>query len=176
MTDQVPESFEEFLRLPANRSYAVLVERVRAFMRDHVELNRLVEDFESSDRDLFLGITMAIDDINSTPPMLTKSLDQMMASGWGSLLVIGSVLNVLRSVTLVYIRNNLSFNDGGLMTGGLSAKAPEIQDWIARNEGRYENLKQKVKVAANLSEMMGGGPLGLPSEYTLVHGLARYWW
>lgn len=174
--DLVPESPEKLLESPENKSYAIMVERVRAFLRDYKELNRLIEGVESKERDILFAISLTMDDINSTPPPLVKSLDQMIAAGWAPLIVIGSVLTILRSVALVHIRNNLSFNDGGLMTGGLSDRANAIEQWIGQNEGRYENLKQRVKVSANLSEMMGVRPSGLASEYALVHGLGRFWW
>jgi hypothetical protein len=176
VADVVPDPVDALLAAPENKSYAAMVERVRAFLRDYAELNRLIEGVESKERDLLFAISFTIDDINSTPPPLVKSLDQMLFGGWGPLIVIGSVLTILRSVALVHIRNNLKFNDGGVMTGGLSDRAAEIQGWIAQNEGRYENLKQRVKISANLTEMMGTRPSGLPSEYALVHGLGRFWW
>lgn len=175
MPDQVPDSTESYLAKPENRSYAVMVERVRSFLRDYEAINRLIKGEESKDRDILFAVTYAIDDINSTPPPLVKSLDQMVASGWGPLIVLGTVITILRSVSLHYIRNNQQFNDGGLVTGGLSDKAPAIQAWINQNEGRYENLKQRVKISANQAEMMGSRPVGLPSEYSLVHGLGRFW-
>lgn len=163
-----PDPVEALLAKP---EYAMLAERVRAFMRDYGPVNRMTDGNESSPRDVAYAITAAIDDINGTPPPLEFTVEQMIRNKWAGLIVLGAVLHLLRSVTLVHIRNHLPFNDGGLMTGGLSDRAPAIQGWISQNEGRYENYKNRAKQSANLAGMLGRAPSGVPSEYALIHTL-----
>lgn len=104
--------------------YSPMIQRIRHFMRDYEELNRLIAGVESKDRDIAAALLFTIDDINMTPPPLQFSLPQMLQYNWSGLIVLGATIHVLRSLTLHYIRNNLSFNDGGMMTAGLSDRAP----------------------------------------------------
>jgi hypothetical protein len=169
-----PDPIEAELEKPENRSYRQMVERVRLYMRDYGPLNRLVKNQESSTRDIVNALEMTIDDINSTPPPRVKTLDQMLAVGWGPLVVLGTTLSLLRTVALVHIRNHLPFNDGGMATGGLHDRYGPMLQWVSLNEGRYENLKKQVKVSDNLSAMMGSSPSGVPSEYSLLGGSSRF--
>ncbi|NMC34689.1 MAG: hypothetical protein GYA36_19880 [Veillonellaceae bacterium] len=171
-TPSPPDPILDLLQQP---EYQGICLRIRQFMRDYAELNRLCDGYESSDRDILLAVVLTIDDINMTPPMITRTIKQMLDGGWAPLIVVGAVLWLLRSLYLHYTRNDIPFNDGGLMTNGLSAKAPAIQAWIDRVAPLYENQKKNAKIAANLAGMMAITPSGVPSEFSLVHGLGRTW-
>ena len=171
-TPVLPDPINEMLQKPV---YRALVHRIRQFNRDYAELNRIVEGQESSDRDILLAVALAVDDINMTPPMIRFSPEEMIQNGWAPLLVIGATLNLLRSLILHYQRNDLPFNDGGLMTNGLSAKAPALTAFIDRTAPLFENSKKQIKVAMNLASMMNITPSGVLSEFSLVHGLGRTW-
>lgn len=175
MADETPVPADPVLEMLQIAEYRALAHRVRQFGRDYAELNRLNEGQESSDRDILLALALTIDDINMTPPMIKSTLQEMVYNGWAPLLVIGAWLNLLRSLYLHYTRNDIPFNDGGLMTNGLSAKAPALQAFIDRLAPLYENTKKQVKVALNLASMMNITPSGVPSEFSLIHGLGRTW-
>jgi hypothetical protein len=168
-----PEPYVELLKVPV---YAAMVARVRNFIRDYEPINRLLHKQENSDRDMLFAISWAIDDINGTPPPIMKDLAQMVQSRWAPLVTLGAAIYLMRSVGMHYIRNDLPFNDGGVMTNGLSAKWPAIQSWLREIEAEYQNQKNRAKVAANLQEMMGHSPSGVPSEFAIVHGLERFYW
>lgn len=155
--------------------FAPLIQRVRHFMRDYEELNRLVKGVESSPRDVAAAIMFTVDDINMTPPPITRSLVQMVQVNWTGLIILGATIHLLRSLSLHYMRNDLKFNDGGLMTGGLSDRAPAYQQWISQMEPKYENYKTRTKVSANIADMMGVSPSGVPSEFSLVHGYRSFY-
>lgn len=137
---------------------------VRAYMRDYAELNRLIQGEEHSDRLIAWAVIDALDDFNTTPPMTAYQLINFPSK---SLLLRATVINLLESVGLLMTRNHLSFSDGGVSTGGLSDKTPLIQSWIQMFTNKYEEKKQKLKVALNIEGGWGGG---VHSEYLWTAG------
>ena len=83
---------------------------VRAKMRDFPELNRLIAGQETSDRMIALAAMEAIDDYNTTPPLLgAVGFDNFPSI---SLLVNGTIICILESVGILQVRNHLSYTDG----------------------------------------------------------------
>lgn len=167
-----PDPIDDLVK---DERYHWLIQRVRHFMRDYEELNRIIAGQESSDRDIAMSIMFTVDDLNMTPPPLNKTLDQMIQAKWTGLIVYGAVIRLLESLILHYDRNFLPFNDGGLMTSGLSDKSARLQAWVNQQKAWYENYKTRVKVSANINEMMGISPSGVPSEFSLVHGYRSFY-
>lgn len=136
---------------------------VRLFMRDYPALNRLIAGEEHSDRMIAWAIVDALDDFNSTPPMTNFGLTTFPSS---SILLRGTVINLLQSVGLLMTRNHLTFSDGGLQVG-VSDKTPLIQSWIQMFSNIYEEKKKQLKIAMNIEGGWGGG---VHSEYSWVNG------
>ena len=137
---------------------------VRAFMRDYPELNRLIKGEEHSDRLIAWAVIDALDDFNTTPPMTAYQLHNFPSK---HLLLRGTVISLLESVGLLMTRNHLTFSDGGIQTGGLSDKTPLIQSWIQLFTNKYEQKKDRLKVALNIEGGWGGG---IHSEYLWTGG------
>lgn len=139
---------------------------IRAKLRDYPELNRLIEGRETSDREIAFSIMEAIDDFNSTPPLIGAfNLENFPSM---SLLIRGSIINILESVGLLQTRNQMSYSDGQGVGVGISDKAPMLMNWIQLYQGQYEQKKFRLKQALNLSGALNGS--GVPSEYTLING------
>jgi hypothetical protein len=139
---------------------------VRAKLRDYPELNRLIEGRETSDREIAFAIMEAIDDFNTTPPLIGSfSIDSFPST---SLLIRGSIINVLESVGLLQTRNQMSYSDGQGVGVGISDKTPLLLNWIQLYQGQYEQKKFRLKQALNLNGALNGG--GVPSEYVLING------
>lgn len=172
-TPTTTDPWDDLLKQP---EYAALVLRVRNFLRDYWQINRLIKGDEHKDRDILFAVSYAVDDINSTPPPIVKTVPEMIHIGWAGLIILGASIYLMRSVGMHYIRNNLPFNDGNLQTAGLSAKWPEIVSWLDRIDAAYENKKKLCKVSANLAGMMSMSPVGVSSEFAIVHGLERFYW
>jgi len=136
---------------------------VRLFMRDYPQLNRLIAGEEHSDRMIAWAIVDALDDFNSTPPMTSFGLTAFPSR---SILMRGTVINLLQSVGLLMTRNHLNFSDGGLQVG-VSDKTPLIQSWIQMFSNMYEEKKKQLKIALNIEGGWGGG---IHSEYAWVNG------
>ena len=139
---------------------------VRAKLRDHPELNRLIEGRETSDREIAFAVMEAIDDFNTTPPLIGNyNIDNFPSI---SLLIRGTVINVLESVGLLQTRNQMSYSDGQGVGVGISDKTPLLMNWIQLYQGQYEQKKFRLKQAINLNGALNGG--GVPSEYVLING------
>lgn len=139
---------------------------VRAKLRDYPELNRLIEGRETSDREIAFAIMEAIDDFNTTPPLIGSfNIDSFPST---SLLIRGSIINVLESVGLLQTRNQMSYSDGQGVGVGISDKTPLLLNWIQLYQGQYEQKKFRLKQALNLNGALNGG--GVPSEYVLING------
>jgi hypothetical protein len=143
-----------------------LIALIRAKLRDFPELNRLVEGHETSDREIAFAIMEAIDDFNTSPPLIgSYSIDNFPSI---SLLIRGSIINVLESVGLLQTRNQMNYSDGQGVQVGVSDKTPMLMNWINLYTQSYEQKKFRLKQAINLGSALNGA--GVPSEYSLVNG------
>ncbi len=139
---------------------------VRQKLRDYPELNRLVSGKETSDRALAFAILEALDDFNTTPPLIdTYGIVNFPSI---SLLINGTIINILESVGLLQTRNHMVYSDGSIQVG-TSDKTPMLMQWIGRFQQTYEAKKFRLKQALNLNGALRGR--GVSSEYTYVNGI-----
>lgn len=148
------------------------VARVRLFLRDYPELNRLVEGEETNDRMIAFAVYDALSDYNSQPPYIgILGFSDFMSRNWQRPLMLGTVICTLESVGLLQTRNHLPFSDGGLNVA-VSDKTPLLQSWIQLFERKWEKFKIQSKVADNISALFAQ-PGGVSSELFAIHG---YWY
>ena len=143
-----------------------LIALIRAKLRDYPELNMLVEGRETSDREIAFAIMEAVDDFNSTPPLISAYTVEDFPSV--SLLIRGSIINVLESVGLLQTRNHMTYSVGQGVQVSVSDKTPMLMNWINLYTTQYENKKIRLKKALNLQGALNG--TGVPSEYLYVNG------
>jgi hypothetical protein len=141
---------------------------VRNFMRDFPELNRLIAGEEHSDRLIAWAVLDALNDINTTPPLQSFTLDSFPSS---HILLRGAVISLLESVGLLQTRNHLTFSDGGIQVG-VSDKTPLIQSWIQLFTNKYEQKKKDLLIALNIENAWGPG---VSSEYLWTNGFYGGW-
>jgi hypothetical protein len=141
------------------------VGRLRKFLRDIDELNKLLEGKESSDSQLRMAVEDALDDWNNTPPLIAKVTLESHPSP--RLLLRGAAIEVLMSAGIFYSRNRLNYSDGGI-TVAVYDKAQDYQSWANQFVADYERKKIEVKKAINISQGWGG----LQSEYREINT----WW
>ncbi len=139
---------------------------VRAKLRDYPELNRLIEGRETSDREIAFAIMETIDDFNTSPPLIESCTLESFPST--SLLIRGTIVNIMESVGLLQTRNQMSYSDGQGIQVSVSDKAPMLMQWISLFANQYEQKKLRLKKALNLSGALNGS--GVSSEYVYVHG------
>ncbi len=139
---------------------------VRAKLRDYPELNRLIEGRETSDREIAFAIMETIDDFNTTPPLIQNfNLESFPST---SLLIRGTIINVIESVGLLQTRNQMSYSDGQGVQVSVSDKAPMLLQWISLFTNQYEQKKLRLKKAINFNGALNGS--GVASEYIFVNG------
>lgn len=139
--------------------------RLRKFLRDIDELNELLEGKESSDSQLRMAIEDALDDWNTTPPLITKvTIENHPAP---RLLLRGAAIEVLNSVGIFHSRNRLNYSDGGI-TVAVHDRAQDYQAWASRFKSDYEQKKGDIKKAINIA----GGWGCVSSEYAEINT----WW
>jgi hypothetical protein len=170
--DPLAPSTEQIAPAPSTKKglpseAAQFINLVRAKLRDYPELNRLIAGQETSDRMIALAAMEAVDDYNTTPPLLSVVSFENFPSI--SLLINGTIINIIESLGLLQIRNHLTYSDGQGVQVGVSDKAPQLYQWLQLFISKYETKKTALKKAINLSGAMTGA--GVPSEYRYVNGL-----
>jgi hypothetical protein len=152
----------------ANTQLDAFVNTVRLFLRDYAELNRLVDGEESSNRQIMWAIADCLDDFNTTPPFTSFGIADFPSR---SLLLRGTVCNLLESIGLLQTRNHLQFSDGGI-TVGINDKTPFLQSWLQVFRNAYEAKKKDLKVSYNIENAWGGG---IFSEFRFINNFYGEW-
>ena len=144
---------------------AEFVSHLRQYLRDFPELNRLIDGQETSDRMLAWAVIDALDDFNNTPPFIGNHT--VGSFPYKSLLLRGAVIAVLESVTMLQMRNQMQYSDGGI-TVSVSDKGPLLMQWISMLQGSYERKKVQYKMSRNIESAMTGE--GIMSDYYFLGG------
>ena len=153
-TTSEPETFGSM-----NDAMQHFAKRVRAFMQDETEVNKLMGEREFSWESIYRAVEAAVSDWNLTPPIGSVKLDAikvvirplfyMKAAAW-----------LLRVAANPQARNQLSYSDQGWTVQEYD-KAPMYLQMAGNLEGIYEEKKVKYKAAMNAESMWGG----LHSDY-----------
>jgi hypothetical protein len=143
------------------------VASVRAYLRDYEELNRLVAGVESSDRQIAWAAMDALAEFNGTPHFTRFSIDELL-DGYQqhSLLRRMTVCTLIESVALLQTRNHVNYSNGGLNLG-VNDKTPMLMNWLQYYKASTSQKMQQVKVAINISSILG--TVGLHSELWSVN-------
>ncbi len=143
------------------------VGQVRDYMRDFPEFNALVVGEETSDGLINLCADLAADDFSNTMPPIGVFTVETHPSLY--LLLIGTVIQVLRSAGILQARNNLNYSDGGLTV----ATSDKAQIYLAMANAlmtEYEHKKRNLKISINAGSAYGG----VRSEYSFIGAYGQY--
>lgn len=140
------------------------VSEVRAYIRDWKELNRIITGEESSDRMIAYAILLALDEYNTTPPLLSPVSIANFPSR--VILLQLTLIHLLTSVGILKSRNRLSYSDGGWSVD-TESQADEYPKWIQLLRSQVDARLVAVKISRNIEAAWG---LGVPSEYAWLHG------
>jgi len=144
-----------------------IVAIIRARLRDHPSLNRLIDGVETSNGEIGLAIMGVVSDWNSTPPLIGTVTFETFPSL--DLLMKGAMINIMDSVILLQIRNHMSYSDGQGQQVGVSDKYPAIMQWVQGQKAEYEAKKKQLKIALNIEGALN--QTHLASEYAVIDGL-----
>ena len=135
---------------------------LRKFLRDIDELNKLLDRKESSDNQLEMALDMALDDWNTSSPILYPSTFANFPAP--NLLIRGAAIQILTSVGVLYSRNKLDYSDGGI-TVRVSDQAQEYLVWLNMIVNDYERKKLEFKKFYNIAACWGN----VYSEYSQIN-------
>jgi len=136
---------------------------LRTYIGDTPLKNLLHAGHELEDTSLDLALDMAVDQYNTTPPILGTVTYQDFPSI--TILIQLATIQSLIMAGIVQSRNFLQFNDGGV-SYLISDKAGDYQNWIGRLlEGTREHV-MSYKIARNMDDGFD----------TIQSPYAKNWW
>jgi len=135
-----------------------LLKRLRTFLGDTPEKNRLIPDTELTDDELKLALEMALDEYNHFPPFEARTYENLPSL---TLILHGAAIQALIMAGIVQNRNYLNFSDGGIQEV-ISDKGQAYQGWIQMLMGKYREETLGLKTSLNMEQGFGviGSPYG----------------
>jgi hypothetical protein len=134
--------------------------RLRTFIQDILEKNKLDDGFELGNDELRLAIELTIDGFNNTAPFSRYTLVNFPSL---RILLYGGAIEALTMAAIASERNELPFNVGNISTV-IKNRAPGYLAIIGRLEAQYERMKDSVKTTINMEA--GFGLTDSPYGYT----------
>lgn len=138
---------------------------LRLFLRDTPQLNRLINKEESNEELMQFALDMAIDDWNTTTPVIGRVTIENFPSLY--LLMHSATIVVLKSQGLYQARNELQYNTGG-SSFIRSNKSNYYLTWLTNFSSEFELKKRNLKMQQNINRGWGG----VNSEYDII----GFWW
>ena len=136
---------------------------VRMFLRDFPELNRLTKSEETSTRMLWWALVDVMEDFNETPPHIKLPFADIPKN----ILRTGIVAYILESLSLLRMRNQINYSDGGVSVQSASgAEYAQIANVYRSNfDSKVQRYKRALNINADFTD-------GLHSEYYFLD----YWY
>lgn len=131
-----------------------VADKLRMFLGDTPEDNKLIPGFELSVDKLKLAIELTIDEFNNYPPTMTFTVATFPSL---TVLIHGGAVQCLMMAGFIQARNYLQFADGGI-SEIINDKTPTYQAYIQQLTGLLGNYKQKsdeIKIAINMERAWG---------------------
>jgi len=148
--------------MPVPEAYRLKVEKLRDFLRDRPELNKLLEDQESPDDALYQALLDGMDYINYEVGYETSyTIDDFPS--W-KIVRDAAVLEILVSAGIGSARNTLTYNDGG----GIMSQDSDV---YGRYMAYYNQLVQKLQVAVSNLKLRANIDNGWGSSYSAYSDL-----
>lgn len=145
----------------ATRRFEKAKKYLRLFLRDTPQLNRIIKKEESNDELLTFALDMAIDDWNTTVPVIGNTTIENYPSLY--LLMHAATIVILKSQGLYQARNELNYNTGG-STFTRFNKSNYYLSWCQNFANEYEMKKRNLKIQKNIERGYGG----VSSEYNSI--------
>ena len=130
------------------------IDALRKYIQDFPNKNKLLGKQEHTDEDLLFYLKMALDDFNTTPPLLRpfefKDFEESPRLPV-SLLLQGAVVFMMLSLGILNYRNQVSFSDGGSMIQ-LFEKGPQYFQGATMFANNYTTQKIALKKFLNTEQ------------------------
>lgn len=140
------------------------IDLLRMFLNDLEDVNRLLRVEELPDEKLSTAIKLAIDEFNTTPPLVYNvNIAEQFPSM--AMLMHGASIYCLKMAGLMHLRNQLSYNDGGIQVA-INEKEAQYRQWYSDYRNEWRMWVKEWKVSRNYEDSLGE----VRSEYSNV------WW
>lgn len=177
------------------------IDEVKNYMRDKPDLNRMLSAQETHDATIALCIDTAVSLWNSTPPIdvstISVTTTGAMVSGYDEeteqygliarqmkiirypsnakgMLLEATIVEILKSVLLLRMRNRLMYSDGSV---GVQEEEGPIQGYTQMLDFMYKDLQRRIyayKHAANLNQLLDSVG-GIGSDYSFIPIFTNSW-
>lgn len=128
------------------------IQLVRKFICDFPKANELRGVAESTDPEIALYAMLALDDYNSTPPLIAPvAFEGHPSTG---MLMLGTLCHLFMSKGILQLRNSLSYSDGGVSVN-VWDKGPAYAGNAQMFGQMWESKKIALKRSINLSAGWG---------------------
>jgi hypothetical protein len=121
---------------------------------DGTPFSNLLDDFESSDAEIASAIRRAVALWNDTPPIMV--MYDTYSFPFREMWLKGTVAILLKACAIRYMRNNLSYQGGGIAVND-QQKSAEYANMANEMMQEYLNWARTVKVAQNMSVCWSSG-------------------
>lgn len=132
----------------------VTVDQVRRFMRDYPDKNILLEDVQFTQDDVNQGVEMVTSRYNALTPQTRLS-----PSTWPDhlqyLLLLGVTAYLVKSESLLQIRNQATYQDGDIAPIGIDDKYPQYSQLFQLLDQEWHQLARRIKTQNNMESAYG---------------------
>jgi hypothetical protein len=143
----------------------ILVERVRARLRDYAQLNTIVDGVEFSDVQIEQALLYALEEYNNSPPLIGRRSIRLHPHP--ALLMNGAIASLLMDASLFYARNDISYSAGTIQVG-----FPQAQTYFNMGERMMTQFKQDVVNRKTAENVDAASTLQVvTSDYHDIHSL-----
>ena len=169
--DVYQKSSQEFVVSEANYFIPeqTIADDVREFMRDYAFQNELVDGFESTDSQIKRAIDMTISRYNMLAPRSVVYTVDNFPVDLKYIAISGAVGHLLKSISIVQLRNQLTYTDGGVHVG-LTDKHQLYRAMGAELLAEFDDMATKDKITRNLDAAWGDVHSPYHGYYTYFGG------
>jgi len=150
---------------PTNDIPVITVEEIRTFMKDLPKYNKLLDDFQFTQREVNFAIRMTIEEFNALPPPIGIFTEDNFPSKY--ILLLGTTANLLASESIAQLRNQVTSTDGDVVPLDVDNKSAQYQQLGNYYKSMFKEMAMLKKQEINIATCYGR----IPSGYA---GVGRY--
>jgi len=132
----------------------VSVDQIRRFMRDYPDKNILIDDVEFSQDDINQGVEFVTSNYNAITPQ-TNLLPISWPSHLQYVLLLGVTAYLLKSASILQLRNQATYQDGDIQPIGIDDKYSLYMQLSQAFKSEWDDLVRRIKTQNNLESAYG---------------------
>ncbi len=130
---------------------ALTIEDVQDFLRDHPQVNILLDEVEHPENLIEKAIAFTVDFWNALPPASNNTASKIPRS----ILLLGTSAWLLRSMAALQLRNQATVRDGIVSPIGIDDKYGQYMQLAGDFHAQFTNMANAVKVNRNCESAYG---------------------